>query len=162
MKSLILKSIVAISATVFSSQAFAQSVAKPGQIAPAPEALFASLPSSVTSPVKAKNSFLSAEERHDRKMNRIWLTSIAAMVAATSMDAGSSWGKLEGNSFLASSDGRFGAKGLSIKAGVAAGVIIPQVLLRHRKDLKSKFAIGNFAEAALFGGIAARNMGISR
>lgn len=161
MKSLILKSVVAVSATVFSGQAFGQSLAQPGQIAPAPEAvLTASLPSPLTSPVKPKNNFLSLEERHDRRMNRIWVASMAAMVVATGFDAGSSWGKREGNSFLASSDGTFGAKGLSIKAGMAAGVILPQVLLRHHKDLKSKFAIGNFAEAALFGGIAIHNMGI--
>jgi hypothetical protein len=77
------------------------------------------------------------------------------------MDAASSWGKLEGNSLLASPDGTFGAKGMSIKVGIAAGVVLPQILLRKHKNLKSKFAIANFAEAGLFGGVAIHNMGIA-
>lgn len=101
------------------------------------------------------------EQKHDGRINRIWVSSMFAMTAATGMDAGSSWGKREGNSLLASSDGTFGAKGLSIKAGVAAGIILPELLLHHHKDLKSKFAIGNFVEAALFSRVAIHNMGIS-
>ncbi|HEX4164237.1 MAG TPA: hypothetical protein VHZ55_02080 [Bryobacteraceae bacterium] len=136
----------------------AQNLRQPGQIAAAPEAVMA--PSYSASNLQ-QNSFLQMEERHDRKVNRIWMVSIAAVAAATSLDAASSWGKMEGNSFLASSDGRFGAKGLSIKAGMAAGVIIPEILFRKHKDLKTKFAIGNFAEAAIFGGAAIHNMGIA-
>lgn len=162
MKSLIVKSATAILLTVSAGSLFGQGLAKPGQLAAAPEVVMASgFSTFTTSPIKYKNSLLETQDRHDRKMNRIWIASMVAMVAATSMDAGSSWGKREGNSFLASSDGTFGAKGLSIKAGMAVGVILPQILLRRHKDLKSKFAIGNFAEAGLFGGIAVRNMGIS-
>ncbi len=163
MRSLVLKSAAAVLFTASTGTLFAQSVTKPGQIAAAPEAVLSPRLAPAISPsaINPKISIPSFEERHDRKANRIWLGSMLAMGAATGMDAGSSWGKREGNSLLASSDGTFGAKGLSIKAGVAAGVILPQILLRHHKDLKSMFAIGNFAEAALFGGVAIHNMGIA-
>ncbi len=161
MKSLVLKSAAALLFAASTGTIFAQSVTKPGQIAVAPEAVLSTRVAPISaSALNPKISIPSFEERHDRKVNRIWLASMLAMGAATGMDAASSWGKHEGNSFLASSDGTFGAKGLSIKAGVAAGVLLPQVLFRRHKDLKSKFAIGNFAEAALFGGVAIHNLGV--
>jgi hypothetical protein len=142
--------------------AFAQSAIKPGQIAA--ESADVSSPGflPVGSPsVTVVNNLPTAEDRHARMINRIWIASLFAMAAASGIDAGTSWGKQEGNSLLASSDGRFGAKGVSIKAGVAAGVILPQVRLHRHKYLKSKFAIGNFAGAALFGTVAIHNMGIA-
>jgi hypothetical protein len=99
--------------------------------------------------------------RHDRLMNRIWIASMLAMAAASGFDAETSWGKLEANSLLASRDGTFGAKGVSIKAGAAAAIIIPQILFRKHKDLRVKFAIGNFAGAAVFSGVAIHNLGIA-
>ncbi len=160
MKTLILKTLVI---TVAAAAALsAQTVAQPGQIAPASEAAFlAGSVSSSSFTLPRQNTYLLTEQKHDRKVNRIWGGSMIAMLAATSMDAGSSWGKREGNPLLASSDGTFGPKGLSIKMGIAAGVIVPELLLRHHKDLKSKFAIGNFAEATIFSGVAIHNFGIS-
>ncbi len=162
MRSLILKGAAAVLLMGSTATLFAQSVTRPGQIAAESAAVLSPGLSPASSyPVSVTNSLPTYEDRHDRTMNRIWVASMFAMAAATGMDAGTSWGKREGNSFLASPDGTFGAKGMSIKAGVAAGVILPQVLLRHHKYLKSKFAIGNFAEAALFGGVAIHNMGIA-
>ena len=163
MRSLVLKSAAAALLTASTGTLFAQNVTQPGQIAAVPEAVLSPrlAPGINSSAITPKTSIPSLEERHDKKVNRIWIASMLAMGAATSLDAGTSWGKREGNSLLASSDGTFGAKGLSIKAGVGAGIILPQILLRRHKDLKSKFAIGNFAEAALFGGVAVHNMGIA-
>lgn len=162
MKTLILNTIAVALFTASSGTVFAQGVTQPGQIAAASQAILSPrlAPAFSSSAVYPRSRMFMLEQKHDRKVNRIWISSMLAMAAATGMDTGSSWGKREGNSLLASSDGTFGAKGLSIKAGVAAGVILPQLLLRHHKDLKSKFAIGNFAEAALFGGVAIHNMGI--
>ena len=71
-------------------------------------------------------------------------------------------GKYEGNPLLASSDGKFGERGIAIKAGIAAAVLVPQVLLvRKHKDLRSKFAIANFVEAGVFSGVAVHNLGIA-
>ncbi len=160
MKSITLKAATALLLTVSSGTLFAQAVTKPGQIAAESAAILSPGLAPSVSPRLVRNETPQFEDRHDRIVNRVWIASMLAMAAATSMDAASSWGKQEGNSFLASSNGTFGAKGLSIKAGIGLGVILPQILLRRHKDLKSKFAIGNFAEAALFGGLAIHNMGI--
>jgi len=162
MRSLIVRSAAAVLLAVSTGTLFAQSVTKPGQLAAESAAVF----SPEVSPAEGsfptyKNHIPQFEDRHDRIVNRIWVASMLSIVAATGFDAGTSWGKREGNSLLASSNGTFGSKGLSIKAGVAAGVIVPEILFRHHKDLKSKFAIGNLAEAAVFSGVAIHNMGIS-
>lgn len=94
-------------------------------------------------------------------VNRLWVASMFAVAAASGMDAASSWGKYEGNSLLASSDGRFGAKGVAIKAGLGAAAIVPQILLRKHRQIRTRLAITNFAEAAVFTGIAVHNMNIA-
>ncbi len=139
MKTLILNTIAVALFTASSGTVFAQGVTQPGQIAAASQAILSPrlAPAFSSSAVYPRSRMFMLEQKHDRKVNRIWISSMLAMAAATGMDTGSSWGKREGNSLLASSDGTFGAKGLSIKAGVAAGVILPQLLLRHHKDLKS-------------------------
>lgn len=106
------------------------------------------------------DSIADVKDRHDRMMKRVWVTSMVSAVAGTSFDAASSWGKLESNSMLASSNGTFGAKGLSIKLSIAAAVIVPQICLRKHKELRPAFVIGNFAEAAVFTAAAVHNLGI--
>lgn len=143
----------------------AQAANTPGQIASASELSALAFPayiasSSSTSAVSSSVDIANVENRHDRTVTGVWLGSICAMLGASGMDAGTSCRKYEKNSLLASSDGRFGAKGLSIKAGFAGAVILPQLLLRKRKDLRTKFAIGNFAEAAVFSGDSIHNMNI--
>jgi hypothetical protein len=137
----------------------AQKAPIPGQIASAPKA---ALPSSFS--VEANAPAVAArpiaqvrDERHDRHMNALWTASIAAMLAGTSADAVSSWHKREGNSLLASSNGMFGARGVGIKAGIAAGVLLPQIVLRKHKDLRIAFVVGNLAEAGVFTGAAIHN-----
>jgi hypothetical protein len=97
------------------------------------------------------------DEQHNRHMNILWKASIMAMLAATSVDAVSSWHKQEGNALLASADGTFGAKGVGIKAGLAAGILLPQIMLRKHKDLRVAFVVGNLTEASVFTGAAIRN-----
>lgn len=100
----------------------------------------------------------SVADRRDRRMKAIWISSLVAMAAATTFDSATSWHKHESNSFLASSDGTFGAKGVAIKASFGLGVLVPQILFRRHKDLRSAFAIGNFAEAGIFTGTAIHNL----
>ena len=109
----------------------------------------------------AGSQFLSPEMRHERNVNRLWVASLLAVAASTSMDAATSWGKREGNGFLASSDGTFGVRGIGIKAGMLAGVVAPQLLFRHHKELKAKFAIGNLFEAGIFTGVSVHNLGVA-
>ncbi len=149
-----------VSAAVLS----AQTVIRPGQLAAVPD-VAASLPETAGAGIAAydleKTSIAHVEDRQDRILNRVWVASMFAAVAATGLDAATSWGKQEANGFLASSDGTFGAKALSIKAGFAAGLIAPQLLLRKHKNLKMAFAIGNFSEAAIFSAVSVHNLRIS-
>ncbi len=140
----------------------AQTRIQPGQVVIAPRI---ALPNDDVSanPYSAvpKTTIATDENPHDKLMNRLWIASIFAAVGGTSLDAATSWGKVEENSLLASSNGTFGAKGLGIKAGLAAAVIIPQICLRKHKELKGVFAFGNFAEAGIFAGTAVHNLQMS-
>ncbi len=136
-------------------------VPQPGQLASTSTApLPRSATSSSSEAVAPSTTIANIQDRHDRMMDRLWITSMAAAVAATSLDAASSWGKMESNSFLASSNGTFGAKGLGIKAGLAAMVIVPQICLRKHKELRAAFIIGNFGEASIFSAAAIHNLNI--
>ena len=112
--------------------------------------------------VAPKISIANVEDRHERRLKYLWIASIFAMAAGTGADAATSWHKRESNGLLASSDGTFGAKGLAIKAGLAGGLLVPQILFRKHTDLRTAFTIGNFAQAGIFTGVAIHNAGIAR
>lgn len=97
-------------------------------------------------------------DAHDRFMNRLWVVSMVSAMAGTGLDAASSWGQREGNALLASSDGRFEGKGLAIKAGLAAALVVPQICLRKRKNLKGPFAAANFTQAAIYTAVSVHNL----
>jgi hypothetical protein len=99
-------------------------------------------------------------DRHAKRIKVLWIASIAAMAVGTSADMASSWHKREANGLLASPDGVFGAKGIGIKLGIGAGVLLPQILFHKHKDLRRAFTVGNFAEAGLFTGTAIHNLGV--
>lgn len=137
-------------------------ITEPGVLAaPAlPPHTFTLIPSS-TDLSPAKTQVAQPETAHDRKINRIWVSALIAIAAANAFDAGSSWGKMEGNSLLASSDGTFGGKGLAIKSATAGALIIPQILLlRHHESLKGRAAIGDFATAGLLTGVSIHNLSV--
>jgi hypothetical protein len=102
------------------------------------------------------------ETRHTTsRATKVWLVSALALLAATSVDASSSWGKYETNPLLASADGRFGARGVSIKFGLAAATIVPQILMRKNRGVTRVFTIANFGETVMFVPIVKHNYGIS-
>lgn len=81
----------------------------------------------------------------------------AIHLGATSLDAASSWGRIELNPLLRSADGRFGARGVGIKLAIFGGVEFAKwSLLRkgHRGRWVRSLSLG---PAAAFGGVAARN-----
>lgn len=102
----------------------------------------------------------TGEDAHDRLMNKLWVASLVTLVASNAADAASSWGRMEANPLLASSNGRFGAKALSIKFGLTAAVAIPEIIFRKHADLKRVFALGNFTDSAAFGAAAIHNFAI--
>jgi len=146
-------------AAVGASQA--QNVAMPGQLASNSTipGVASAFDSTIGTPEIANKADISiVEDKHDQRVRAVWITSILAMTAGTAADAASSWHKRESNSFLASSNGTFGAKGAGIKAGIALGVIAPQIIFRKRRDWHTAFAVGNFVEAGVFTGAAIHNL----
>jgi hypothetical protein len=93
-------------------------------------------------------------------LSKLWAVSSFVLLGATSLDAASSWGKYEENPLLRSADGRFGMKGVSIKLTLAGAMLIPQILFRKNHTATKLFTVTNFAQAGMYGGIAARNFGI--
>lgn len=97
----------------------------------------------------------------------VWKASIAVLGTATLVDAQSSWGRRELNPVLSGSGGRFGAQGVSIKAGIAAGAVLGQYFTLRRiektygKEAAERgyfgFAMANLASGAAFGAVAAHN-----
>ena len=134
--------------------AFAQAPVQPGQLASTV------LPRAEARPVIAVIQE-SKDEHHDRLMRRVWIASAFAVLGATGADAATSWGKHEANGFLASSNGTFGARGLTIKAGLAAGLLAPQFLLHRDSHWRRRFTIGNLIEAGVFAGVAVHNTGVT-
>jgi hypothetical protein len=113
-----------------------------------------------TSAVLPKTDIASVEDMHTRHIRTVWMASIFAMAAGTTADAVSSWHKRESNSLLASSDGTFGGKGVGLKAGMAVGMLAPQIIFRKHRDWHTAFALGNFAEAGIFAGATVHNLSV--
>jgi hypothetical protein len=92
---------------------------------------------------------------------RLWVASCIALVAATSADMASSWGRNEANPMLRSADGRFGARGASIKLAMTGAMIVPQYLVMKRAPGSQRvFTIANFLQAGVYTGVAVRNYGV--
>jgi hypothetical protein len=90
--------------------------------------------------------------------HRLWRVSAATYGGAQVADTASSWGRYEGNQLLRSAGGRFGARGVVIKAGISGGVLLAEwfVLRRHPRAARS-LAFVNFASAGVVAGAAFYN-----
>lgn len=134
----------------------AQTLVQPGTLA----AAFTG-PDTSSSALPPKTTIAAVKDDRDKTANRVWVASAFAMAAGSGFDAASSWGKREGNGLLASSNGDFGAKGLAIKAGVTAALIVPQFWLHKHRDYRTKLTVINFVNAGIFTGVAIHNLGIA-
>lgn len=166
MRLLILNGAAVLTLLTVSVSIKAQTVIQPGQLASTSEASVAvSSPDNTSgnSPASTpKVEISNVQPANDNTGRRLWLGSIFAVATASGADAATSWGKYEGNSFLASSDGTFGAKALGIKVALAGALMVPEViLLRRHHDLYRKFAFVNFADAAVFTGLSFHNLTVS-
>ena len=102
------------------------------------------------------NVIATTHERTDRS-RLLWLASIGAYIAGTTADAYTSYGKYESNQALRGTDGRFGARGVSIKAAIAGGMILTEVLMRKDRGVRRVATWVNFGSAGLYGAAAAHN-----
>ena len=90
-----------------------------------------------------------------RKFYRISQT---LLIGANAADAATSRGRPELNPVLAGRNGRFGGRGLTIKAAIGAGWLVTQeIVTRHDDGAPATFAVANTAAAAALGAVAVPN-----
>ncbi|MBL8176702.1 MAG: hypothetical protein JNK48_18645 [Bryobacterales bacterium] len=98
-----------------------------------------------------------------RKRSVWWKVSTVALAVATSVDAHSSWGRIEANPVLSGANGRFGAKGIALKALITGGVLSAQYMMMKNHPKAEKYgAWTNFALAGALGSAAAYNYRLHR
>jgi hypothetical protein len=89
-----------------------------------------------------------------------WRFSLGILAAGNAIDTASSYGYGEGNSLLRSSDGRFEARGLALKAGLVGAVAATEyVILRriHSARLTHLFTWLNTDMGATVGAVGVHN-----
>ena len=90
-----------------------------------------------------------------------WKLSLAPVFASQALDVTSSYGMRELNPMLASSDGRFGAKGAGIKLGATAGLLGVEYLLVRKYPRSARvFTKINWSVSIVTTGFAAHNFAI--
>ena len=89
---------------------------------------------------------------------KLWWATVAALAAATALDARSSWGKQELNPLLQAGNGSFGARGIEIKSAlVGAGIAAQWLALRHHHNVEKPASFMNMAVAGITVGAAVHN-----
>ncbi len=97
-------------------------------------------------------------ESSGRSRRTFWWSSVAVLVAASASDARTSWGQTELNPLLRGPDGRFGARGVEIKAALLGGTLVFQrLLLRHRR-IEVPLGIANLGVAGWTAAAAVHNV----
>jgi hypothetical protein len=87
-----------------------------------------------------------------------WELSLLPLLAAHSLDAGSSWRHREANALLASSDGEFGMKGVGIKFGILGAAVAAEYFLMKNHPKLANFIIrANRTNAVITTGFAVHN-----
>lgn len=112
-------------------------------------------------PQKKLNPRTAGEHLVQARMGwwKIHLADSGVHLAATSLDAASSWGRPEMNPLLRSADGRFGGQGLAVKLAVFGGAeLVKWTLLRNprRRDSRLVRSI-SIVPGAVLTGTAVRN-----
>ena len=94
----------------------------------------------------------------ETKRQKIWKVSAAILGAVTIADMHSSIGRREANPLLVSNNGRFGARGVSIKSLIVGGGLAGQwLVLRKNPNAAGQAAAINFAISAATGAVVVRN-----
>jgi hypothetical protein len=91
-----------------------------------------------------------------------WKLSLLALAAAHAADASTSWNKRELNPVLSAPSASFGWQALAIKAAFAGASVSFQAVFLHRHpELAKRFAVINYVEAGVIGGVAVHNSMVS-
>jgi hypothetical protein len=107
-------------------------------------------------------------ERAERRLQRnkkLWLVSIPLFLAASVLDAQSSWGKTELNPLLRGQAGRFDGRSAAIKIGITGGILGSEYsvihMFRHNRESQNgayaASAWSNFIGAGALAAVAVHN-----
>ena len=92
---------------------------------------------------------------HGQKLLRI---SMGVLAAATVADAATSWNRMEANPLLQGPNGRFGAKGMSLKFALAGSTIAAQWMMSKKMPGSARtMAIANYSMSGILTGVAVHN-----
>jgi hypothetical protein len=103
------------------------------------------------------NTSLFADTKIKKVGNKLWKVSVSVLLASQFADIATSYNGPERNNFLASSNGRFGTKGIAIKSAVVGGMVLGQYLMLRKIPNTTPFIIGNFAMAGVTSVVAIKN-----
>lgn len=101
--------------------------------------------------------FVSQSAFAECRFTKVFKWSAAALVAGSAVDIASSYGQPELNRYLAS-NGRLTSRGVGIKLGVVAGILVAETLIvRRMPEARTPFTGLNFAATGMYTGVAVRN-----
>ncbi len=107
------------------------------------------------------NAHQSIEDTARAAALKGWKFSLAPLVASQALDAASSYGMRELNPLLASSNGGFEAKAMSIKLGIAAAAVgVEYLIVRKHPSAARPLARLNWTTGIVTTGFAVHNFAI--
>ena len=121
------------------------------------------IPHREIAPVLASRYSLPRETPSYSRDRSLFMASVAALAAANAADLATSWGRREGNPFLASSNSQFGPQSAALKgAFTGVSLVIQWFALRHNPRLYRGLAWTNFTLAGGISAVAIRNTTVPR
>ena len=126
--------------------------------------IFAGL-SAQTPPPSARDTGSGTEKATQgaSKPNRELAYALTAHAAGSALDGWSSWGKMEANSLLRGADGRFGWRGVGIKAAIFGGQAAGSVLIARKSPRYRKAVIAaSWVSTGIYLGVALGNQARQR
>ena len=108
----------------------------------------------------ASPDYLAREPVEPEPISTHWKISAVAVSAAAALDVASSWQQREANPVYRGADGRFGGKGVTVKAVIIGGNLALQYVILKRTNWKPARKIciaANWIAAGTQTGVAVRN-----
>lgn len=99
---------------------------------------------------------IGASQANAGSWRKLYKVSQYITIGVNVIDTHSSYGRVERNPILAT-NGRFGSKAVTIKAGVLSGWLLIQRLTNKSGRLNKVYALTNLGSSAVIGGVAVSN-----
>ena len=142
---------------LFSASAMAQMPGIPADQTPKPISLVSANTIAVPASINTTHPRPAVEKKQRQTFYR-W--SVAALISANAADAASSWKRQEVNPLLGGNS-TFGPRALAYKAGfTGASLLIEHLALKHRPEMRRKFAWLNLGVAVALTFVSIQNFHI--